>query len=159
MVATGEVMADTTFGDLPWGVFGIVLIAALAISTGLIVVLRPYMLRYALARPNARSSHREPTPQGGGIAVVAATLAGIWLGIALLPFDSAARWQFLVLTTASLLLAIVGAIDDIRGLGALPRLLIQALAVGIVVRALPLDFSTVPQLPVWLERVLLLLGG
>ena len=38
----------------------------------LIVVLYPWLARYALARPNARSSHRTPTPQGGGIAVVAA---------------------------------------------------------------------------------------
>ena len=28
----------------------------------------------ALAKPNARSSHRVPTPQGAGIAVIAATL-------------------------------------------------------------------------------------
>src|SRR5690349_8646234 len=34
----------------------------------------PLFRRYALARPNARSSHREPTPQGGGIAVVTATV-------------------------------------------------------------------------------------
>src|SRR3954447_9387288 len=159
MVATGGVMGDTTFGDLPWGVFGIVLVAALAISTGLILVLRPYMVRYALARPNARSSHSEPTPQGGGIAVVAATLAGIWLGITFLPLDGAASRQFLALTGASMLLALVGAIDDIRGLGALPRLLIQALAVGAVIAVLPLDFSTVAQFPLWLERALLLLGG
>jgi UDP-N-acetylmuramyl pentapeptide phosphotransferase/UDP-N-acetylglucosamine-1-phosphate transferase len=152
-------MGDTTLGDLPWGMFGLVLIAALAISAGLIVALRPAMVRYALARPNARSSHKEPTPQGGGIAVVAATLAGIWLGIAFLPFDFAARWQFGALTAASVLLATVGAIDDIRGIGALPRLLAQALAVGIVIAALPANFNIVPQFPFWLERALLLLGG
>lgn len=51
--------------------------AAAAILCALfIVVLRPVLVRYALARPNARSSHREPTPQGGGIAVVAAMVLG-----------------------------------------------------------------------------------
>ena len=30
----------------------------------------PLFARYALARPNARSSHEAPTPQGGGVAVV-----------------------------------------------------------------------------------------
>ena len=60
-------------------VFGLVLMAATATSAGLIVVLRPLLARYALARPNARSSHREPTPQGGGIAVVAAALVGRWV--------------------------------------------------------------------------------
>src|ERR1700736_2293749 len=50
------------------------LIAAAVLSTVLIVLLRPLLRRHALAQPNARSSHREPTPQGGGIAVVAATI-------------------------------------------------------------------------------------
>jgi UDP-N-acetylmuramyl pentapeptide phosphotransferase/UDP-N-acetylglucosamine-1-phosphate transferase len=49
----------------------------------LILALRPLLVRYALAPPNARSSHKEPTPQGGGIAVVAAALASLWLGTAL----------------------------------------------------------------------------
>ena len=49
----------------------------------LIVLLRPLLVRYALARPNARSSHAVPTPQGGGIAVVAATLLVAALGLAL----------------------------------------------------------------------------
>ena len=38
----------------------------------LIVLLRPLLQRYALARPNARSSHVVPTPQGAGIAVIGA---------------------------------------------------------------------------------------
>ena len=68
---------------MPWGVFGLVLVVAAALSAGLILALRPYLARYALARPNARSSHKLPTPQGGGIALVAATLGGIWLGVLL----------------------------------------------------------------------------
>src|SRR5258708_39170474 len=48
-------------------------VAAALICAGLIVLLRPLLQRYALARPNARSSHVTPTPQGGGIAVMAAT--------------------------------------------------------------------------------------
>ena len=40
-------------------VFGV----AGAISAVLIVFLRPWMQRYALARPNAHSSHTIPTPQ------------------------------------------------------------------------------------------------
>src|SRR5437879_1883341 len=154
----GGVMGDTTFADWPWGVFCVVLIAAMAVSAGLILVLRPYMVRYALARPNARSSHKEPTPQGGGIAVVAATLAGIWLGIALLSSDIASNWQFPALTAASAVLALTGAIDDIRGLGALPRLLVQLATIGLVIAALPRDFNIVPNLPFWLERTLLVFG-
>ncbi|HWL03519.1 MAG TPA: glycosyl transferase, partial [Xanthobacteraceae bacterium] len=35
-----------------------------AVTFGLIVLLKPLLQRYALARPNARSSHTIPTPQG-----------------------------------------------------------------------------------------------
>ncbi len=56
------------------------------------------------------------------------------------------------------MLAIVGAIDDIRPLGAAPRLVIQAIAVGGVVAMLPADFHILP-VPQLAERALLLLGG
>ena len=57
----------------------IVMVAAFFSSAGLIMLLHPLFRRYAMARPNARSSHREPTPQGGGAAVVAAALVVAWL--------------------------------------------------------------------------------
>ena len=47
----------------------VILLAGLG-SAALIVLMRPLFARYALARPNARSSHKAPTPQGGGVAVV-----------------------------------------------------------------------------------------
>ncbi len=49
-------------------------VVAAALTATLIVVLLPWLTRVALAKPNARSSHRVPTPQGGGIAVIAGTL-------------------------------------------------------------------------------------
>jgi UDP-N-acetylmuramyl pentapeptide phosphotransferase/UDP-N-acetylglucosamine-1-phosphate transferase len=140
-------------------VLGLVLIVAAAVSAALIVVLRPLLVRYALARPNARSSHREPTPQGGGIAVVAAALAALWLGAALSPPGFAASAQLPALTLAALVLALTGAVDDIRGLGAAPRLVLQAIAVGAIVATLPANFSIIPQLPRPLELAILLLGG
>ena len=48
--------------------------AAAVLSAGMTWAIRPLLLRHALATPNARSSHRIPTPQGAGIAVIAATL-------------------------------------------------------------------------------------
>ena len=62
------------------GVLAVVAILAGLFSGGLIIALMPWLKAYALARPNARSSHREPTPQGGGIAVIAASLLAAWLG-------------------------------------------------------------------------------
>jgi UDP-N-acetylmuramyl pentapeptide phosphotransferase/UDP-N-acetylglucosamine-1-phosphate transferase len=46
------------------------------LSALLILMLRPILIRYLLAHPNARSSHRSPTPQGAGLAVMAAVFAG-----------------------------------------------------------------------------------
>ena len=145
---------------LPWGAFGVVLVVAAALSAGLVAALRPYLARYALAQPNARSSHKQPTPQGGGIAVVSATLVSIWLGVLLSsPGVQGGVGQLLTLSLAVVVLALVGAIDDIRGLGPGPRLLIQMIAVGMVIWALPADFRVVPGLPSPVERALLLLGG
>jgi UDP-N-acetylmuramyl pentapeptide phosphotransferase/UDP-N-acetylglucosamine-1-phosphate transferase len=141
-----------------WKTLILVFAVALTASAGLIVALRPAFARYSVARPNARSSHAMPTPQGGGIAVVAATLLAAWLGSALVN-TGLSTTEWLALSTATIVLALTGAVDDIRGLHPAPRLLIQVLAVGLVVAALPEDFAVVPQLARPIERALLLLGG
>jgi UDP-N-acetylmuramyl pentapeptide phosphotransferase/UDP-N-acetylglucosamine-1-phosphate transferase len=141
-------------------VFGPVAIFAGLLSAGLTVVLMPGLKAYALARPNARSSHRVPTPQGGGGAVVAATLAAGW-GAAILfgVYPQETGNEFLALTAAVILLAVVGAVDDVRHLSPLPRLLLQSLAIGIVVAGLPQELRVVPMLPWGFERVCLLFGA
>jgi len=139
--------------------FALVFLVAAATSVGLILLLKPALARYALARPNARSSHKIPTPQGGGIAVVAATLAGVVAGAALAsiaPGMLAALWP---LAAAVALLAAVGAGDDILHIPVGPRLILQFVAVGLVLAALPDDARVMPQLPWWLERAALLVGG
>jgi UDP-N-acetylmuramyl pentapeptide phosphotransferase/UDP-N-acetylglucosamine-1-phosphate transferase len=151
--------ATNSLGFLPVLALAAGFLAA-AISAGLIVALRPVLVRYALARPNARSSHREPTPQGAGIAVIAATIATIalcspWIGVV----DPAEMAQLRSVLAATIFVAVVGAIDDIRTLTVLPRLILQALAVAAVVAALPLDLRIVPLLPWWIERGLLLVAG
>ena len=65
----------------PLLVLAMVTLGAFALSLLLIVLIRPALTRHALARPNARSSHRQPTPQGGGIAVITATI-GVAVGAA-----------------------------------------------------------------------------
>ena len=47
---------------------------AATLSAALVVAMMPLLRRYALARPNARSSHAMPTPQGAGVAVMLATI-------------------------------------------------------------------------------------
>ena len=61
-----------TISEVPLSLLAIV--AAAMLSAGITWAIRPLLLNHALAKPNARSSHRIPTPQGAGIAVIAATL-------------------------------------------------------------------------------------
>ncbi|WP_342740184.1 glycosyltransferase family 4 protein [Bradyrhizobium sp. B117] len=131
---------------------------ALAIAALLSAVItwisRPLLQRYALARPNARSSHRIPTPQGAGIAVIAATLlvALAWATSANLAIPPA-------LVIATVVIAIVGFADDIKSLPVLVRLALQAACVGAVVFTAPETARIVPALPLALERGLILLAG
>lgn len=81
-----------------------------------------------LDRPTARSSHRIPTPRGGGIAVIfALVVSGCLAGVA-----GPTRLVLL----AVLLSAGVGLIEDLRGIPVLRRLSLQFLAVT------PLVFAT-----------------
>jgi UDP-N-acetylmuramyl pentapeptide phosphotransferase/UDP-N-acetylglucosamine-1-phosphate transferase len=136
----------------------LVVAAAALLSAGMIVLLRPLLVRYALARPNARSSHREPTPQGGGAAVVAALLVVAGLS-ALAGRPAGTDWIALAaVLAAAAFIAAVGAADDLRAVPVLPRLILQALAVAAVLAALPSDLRILPALPWWFERALLLIG-
>lgn len=129
-------------------------LCAAALCAVLIVVLRPLLQRYALARPNARSSHKLPTPQGAGIAVIAATLliGGGYAVVAGAPPPP-------LLLVATPLVALVGLVDDIRPIPVLPRLVLQALAVGLVVATAPSALRIVPTLPIAVERAFLLIAG
>jgi UDP-N-acetylmuramyl pentapeptide phosphotransferase/UDP-N-acetylglucosamine-1-phosphate transferase len=57
------------------------------------------------------------------------------------------------------LLTIVGAVDDMHAIAALPRLFAQAIAVAIVVAAVPADLRAVPILPIGVERVAEVIAG
>ena len=136
--------------DLAAGLMLFALALAALISAGITWQSMPLLQRYALARPNARSSHKIPTPQGAGIAVIAATLL-------------VAAWTYgaipLALIGSAVLIAVVGLVDDIRPLPVLVRLVLQAAAVAAVVFTAPESARIVPALPLPLERGLILLAG
>ncbi len=153
---TIESMTEAT--TAMWAVRGAATAAFSAVTcVGLIVILRPRLRRYALAKPNARSSHREPTPQGGGIAVITATIAATWLGM--FSLDAAIAAPLVTVFAAVVVMACVGAADDIHPLAVAPRLILQALAVAAVIYALPDDLRVMSVVPWWIERVLLFVGG
>jgi UDP-N-acetylmuramyl pentapeptide phosphotransferase/UDP-N-acetylglucosamine-1-phosphate transferase len=132
----------------------VVVVAAASICAGLIRLLLPSLRRYALARPNARSSHVEPTPQGAGVAVIAASLSvstvAAVLGNVSVPITVFAAVVFI---------GLVGFVDDVRSLPVMPRLLLQAAAVGAVLLATPADLRIAPACPIGIERGLLLVAG
>lgn len=128
-----------------------------AASAALIVLLKPLLIRYALARPNARSSHTLPTPQGGGIAIAAVVLAMIAGGYAAGLDGFSAPWAAALFGTV-LALGLAGAIDDIRPLPVLPRLLVQFGAAFALLATLPIEGRILPFLPALLEIMLLAVG-
>lgn len=138
-------------------IMGILLIAGF-LSTILILVLKPILVRYAMARPNARSSHKIPTPQGGGIAVVGAALMTVMPAIVVLDLPPEFVRSFLMTACASVVLAVIGAVDDIRPLPAGLRLLLQTAVVAAVV--VTSGIRIFPEwLPISLEQALLVFGG
>lgn len=145
-----------TASELLLTLFAVVLAAAL--SAFVTWAIRPLLLRHVLANPNARSSHRMPTPQGGGIAVVTATLFVAGLVIVYVTSINFAAVPAAVFG-ATLFIALVGLADDIKSIPVLPRLLLQAAAVGAIVFAAPDDVRIVSAIPLWIERCLILLAG
>ena len=91
----------------------------------------PLFRRYALARPNARSSHSVPTPQGGGTAVLMATAAGLLVLAAVMPDSPLRTSRYAAMAAGSLLLAATGALDDMFELPVVPRLVAQFGAAGL----------------------------
>jgi UDP-N-acetylmuramyl pentapeptide phosphotransferase/UDP-N-acetylglucosamine-1-phosphate transferase len=127
-----------------------------ALSALLIFILRPLLLRYLMAHPNARSSHKSPTPQGAGLAVMASVLTGCAIGLF---YIGAAEPRLLWPLVAAAGLTLLGAADDMRSLPVWLRLLSQFLAACAVVVTLPEGFRLLPGLmPAAVEDALLVVG-
>jgi UDP-N-acetylmuramyl pentapeptide phosphotransferase/UDP-N-acetylglucosamine-1-phosphate transferase len=132
-------------------------ILAVLLSSAVTWAIRPLMLRHALAKPNARSSHRIPTPQGAGIAVIAATLIA---AIAVMAFAGTSAMKIpAIVFGATLFIAAVGLADDVHSIPVLPRLLLQAASVAAIVFTAPESLRIVDAAPLWIERGLVLLAG
>jgi UDP-N-acetylmuramyl pentapeptide phosphotransferase/UDP-N-acetylglucosamine-1-phosphate transferase len=112
----------------------------------------------AVAKPNHRSSHTVPTPEGGGIVVVPVTLitSGIALWLAGSHVPGGPLYAALV-GVAALGLTAVGFIDDIRRLSIAFRLVAQVLALAVAIGLMPSDLRVLPTpVPLVVERILLI---
>lgn len=136
------------------------IVLAAALSAGLCRLLRPLLLRYALARPNARSSHTVPTPQGGGIAVVLGAIGALLVLALSGSFDGPMLRTLAIVAGAGLALALVGAWDDIRPLPARHRLAMQTAAVlAVLFWAAPEVRLLEGVLPLAAERLVVVLAA
>jgi Fuc2NAc and GlcNAc transferase len=104
-----ELTSSECIDDMTFSVWLLTLACALlsALLTG--AVRRFLLTRNQLAIPNERSSHAVPTPQGGGIAIVAASAIAVATLAALrtVPHD-----VLIALVGGSLVVAVVGFADD-----------------------------------------------
>ena len=127
--------------------------AAVAVATGVFcwlatgaiipILRRRDMLDY----PNERSSHFDPTPRGGGIAVTISILLA-WIALHKVGLVAS---SFVSIALGTSLLALVSWIDDLRGLSPGMRLVAQGAAVTIGILVLP---STRSALEAWLGSTL-----
>ena len=89
-------------------------------------VLTYFIMQYAVRNkmtvvPNERSLHDNPTPKGGGIAIVFTW----YIGISVLFFSGIIERSLFFALLSGIMLAIVSLIDDIRGLKPIIRLIVQ----------------------------------
>jgi UDP-N-acetylmuramyl pentapeptide phosphotransferase/UDP-N-acetylglucosamine-1-phosphate transferase len=131
-------------------------IAAAALTYGGIAAVIGWLQERALAKPNARSSHTVPTPQGGGIVVVSAALlaAGLALGLTASALSGGALYAIAV-ATGVIVLTIISFADDMRGLSVPLRFVAQIVVLAAVLALMPAETRVVPVLPLWFERLVL----
>lgn len=117
----------------PGQVLTVMVVAATASAFLVGLVRRRAGLLGLLDVPNSRSSHRVPTPRGGGLGI----LAGLALGVIVMSVvaPGVASRKALILIACSLVVGLVGLIDDRTGLSARLRLGIHIGAAGILVGA------------------------
>ncbi|TRZ50145.1 glycosyltransferase family 4 protein [bacterium] len=114
------------------------LIVGLAVASGALVIsclcvagFRRWASGRMLDIPNARSSHTQPTPRGGGLGIVIGVLIGAWslylAQILGMPFR-----EIVALSLGGGLMALVGWLDDIYRLPYQIRLVVQAISSAII---------------------------
>jgi len=133
-----------------------VIAASAGLSAVLILILKPLLVRYVLAHPNARSSHTTATPQGAGLAVMVSLII---VCVTALLLKAVPPPSLLPVLVGAAILTVVGGLDDAHALAVSWRLLAQTLVAAAIVFLLPQDFRLLPDLlSLGVERALMVLG-
>jgi len=111
--------------------------SAAAVCWGLLRALIPHLARRLLDQPNARSSHRQPTPRGGGVAFVVVSAASSIIAFVAAGTHYLPQLQSAV-PLAAFPLALVGFWDDRLGLPASWRYGAQLLTASLILWLSPI---------------------
>jgi UDP-GlcNAc:undecaprenyl-phosphate GlcNAc-1-phosphate transferase len=109
----------------------LVLFVLAGLTTGIITpVMRQVANRFGIVdRPNqAHKTHRKPIPYLGGVAIMIAISIIVLGGSLFLKIDSATAKILLAIFMPSLLVGLVGLVDDIKNLSPLSRFVAQSIA-------------------------------
>jgi UDP-N-acetylmuramyl pentapeptide phosphotransferase/UDP-N-acetylglucosamine-1-phosphate transferase len=91
-----------------WSLAGPILTVASIISTAILIrLLQSVLARYAVVLPYARSSHKAPTPEGAGIAVIATTAILVALTINFVPGLAIDPGQLACILVATIVLTLL----------------------------------------------------
>jgi Fuc2NAc and GlcNAc transferase len=98
--------------------------------------------------PNSRSSHKKPTPSGGGVALASVILLANLNAFNICP-------EFFI---GGFIISIIGLIDDIKSLSVLFRLLTQFLVVILIIFFLPV-YNPIKGIPIIIVKFILIFSG
>jgi len=123
---------------------------AIALALTLVLAVLLCRLYLVLARrwrildlPGERSSHQQPTPHGGGTALITAFLFGMLFAV---PGHGPWPHAYSVLAAAAFILMAIGVLDDLKGLSVKSRLALYALCCLLVAAELLQPFeASLPQ--------------
>jgi UDP-GlcNAc:undecaprenyl-phosphate GlcNAc-1-phosphate transferase len=135
-----------------------------AASTLLSLVLTPLAMRLAVRHgifdhPRGHKSHTSPVPYLGGLAMVGAFSLAVLVAAVLRPPVTGLR-ELLVVLAIALGLSVVGLVDDLRGMGAWPRIVCEVgagfglYAVGAGVELFHSDVANVAITVVWVVGII-----
>jgi UDP-N-acetylmuramyl pentapeptide phosphotransferase/UDP-N-acetylglucosamine-1-phosphate transferase len=128
-------------------------LAAAVLTWGLTAAyIKVMTARGSLDQPNHRSMHDKPKPTGAGVVAIPVILALWWMS------SPVAGDLNRALVPCTLILCLVGWIDDVYRMPASTRLVAYLAVVGIYLALLPQSARVVPFLPIVVERALLLVA-
>ena len=105
-------------------VWVILIVSALISGLGVRWIRRMAIARQMIDIPNGRSSHKQPTPRGGGLSIALV----VTLGALLLGLLGTLEWSLVAAVLAGALVAVIGYIDDRSDLSPVKRALVHVLA-------------------------------